>query len=167
MAIQIISLLIALLAVIVGPIITYRITKNNLEFQFRSMIQSNWLTKLEDAILTFLNNSEQWIGKYPHLVESAKEDPTKIDENNQEIDKLFDAISASIIKLQLHLDSSKNDQRSIMDCVIQIKEIINSRAFDQPSIDDIRNLHDTIIEKSKKIFKEERQKLTGTFRKAK
>jgi len=165
MTIQIISLIIALLAVIVGPIITYKITKSNLEFQFRTMTQSNWLTKLEDAILTFLTNSEQWIGKYPQLVESAKEDPSKIDENNKEIDRLFDVISASIIKLQLFLDDQKSDQKSIMGSVVKIKEIINSKAFDEESINKIRTLHDSVIDNAKKIFKEERKKLTTTFRK--
>ncbi len=55
MAVQIISLVIALLAVIVGPIITYRITKKNLEFQFRSMTQGGWIDKLEATSLSFLN----------------------------------------------------------------------------------------------------------------
>ncbi|MCB9211594.1 MAG: hypothetical protein H6609_19700 [Ignavibacteriales bacterium] len=164
MAIQIISLLIALLAVIVGPIITYRITKKNLEFQFRSLTQENWITKLEESILSFLTHTEQWIGKYQYLVESGLADHTKIDPNNQQIDELLDAINSAIIKLQLHLEEAKPDQKEMMLNVAEIKEIINTRVYDEQSVQKLKNLHYNIIEKAKLLFKEERQKIAGIFR---
>ena len=53
MTVQILSLMIAMLAVIVGPVVTYRITKKNLEFQFRTLIQENWINKLELSAHSF------------------------------------------------------------------------------------------------------------------
>ena len=54
MTIQILSLIIALLAVIVGPIITYRITKKNLEFQFGRSFRKNGLKNWRTPLLNFL-----------------------------------------------------------------------------------------------------------------
>lgn len=164
MTIQIISLVIALLAVIVGPIITYRITKKNLEFQFRSLTQENWLSKLEDSILSFLNNSEQWIGKYRALAEIGKRDESQITTINNKIDEMLDSINSSIIKLQLHLDIQKTYQKEILENVVVIKGIINNKSFDNDSIQQIRKAYDIIIEKSQSLFKEERQKVAKIFR---
>jgi len=96
MTIQIITLIITLIAVIVGPIVTYRITKKNLEFKYLSMTQGKWIEKLEESSHSFLNSILEWIEKYPALEDGSRQSK----EPNAEIDRMFDAINSSIIRLQ-------------------------------------------------------------------
>lgn len=160
MVIQILSLIIALLAVIVGPIITYRMTKKNLEFQFRTLIQENWVNKLEEAAHLFLNNTSEWISKYPGLQESS----LRGIEVNKEIDRMLDSINSAIIKLEFLLDFNKKEQAVILDYVASMIKIVYSKKYDEDSISILRKNHDDIISELQKIFHQERSKITNIFR---
>ena len=92
MTIQVLSLIIALLAVIVGPIISYRIAKKNLEFQFRSMTQEKWVDKLEKASHSFLCFTLEWIEKYRGLIDGSAQNKEPV----PEINRTFDGINSSI-----------------------------------------------------------------------
>ena len=164
MVIQIISLIIALSAVIFGPIITYRITKKNLEYQFRSMTQGNWINKLEEAIHTFLIFTLEWIEKYRALCDRVKSDPSSNKEVNDDIDRMLNGINSSFIKLQLLLDIQKLDQKYILDNIIEMKSIVNSKEFDEITISKLRECHGNVIDKLKKIFHSERTKIAEVFR---
>ncbi|MBK9097513.1 MAG: hypothetical protein IPM14_05165 [bacterium] len=161
MAVQIISLIIALLAVIAGPIITYIVTKKNLESQFRLTVPIKWLEKLEEAAHSYLFASLEWIEKYRGVTDSKfyqKEDATK------EINRMFDAINSAFIKLQLQLDEKKSIQKEILNNAVLIKDIINEKLFDEASLNKLRTAHDAIIEKVKIILQGERSKITKVFR---
>lgn len=160
MTIQIISLVIALFAVIVGPIISYRIAKRNLEFQFRLSVPIKWLDKLEEAAHLFLYSSLEWIEKYPALQDGS----SKVEFPNREIDRMLDSLGSSIIKLQLLLDTKKPLQQEILNNVITIKDIINKKTFDGGSISKLRTAHEIIVEKVKTVLQEERSKITKVFR---
>jgi hypothetical protein len=164
MEIQILSLIIAILAVIIGPFITYRITKKNLEFQFRTMTQEKWIDKLETKVGNYLNITIKWIEKYPDLIERGQKEPVQIKEINQEIDLMLDTINASVIKLDLILDSKSPHQKLIIDNVIKMKVIVNNKVFDKDSINELRKSHAIIIENAKAIFQEERSKIAKIFR---
>ena len=159
MTIQIITLIITLIAVIVGPIITYRITKKNLKFKYLSMFQGKWIEKLEESSHLFLNSTLEWIEKYRAIVDGTlqSKDP------NIEIDRMLNAINSSIIRLQLLLDNKKRNEKEILDNVTSMKRIVNSKKFDAQSIKSIRENHDEIIELLKMIFQEERNKISKIF----
>ena len=161
MEVQILSLIVALLAVIVGPYVTYLITKKNLEFQFRTLIQEKWVTKLEDAAHSFLNSSSEWISKYPMLQDGSWE----VKEPNKEIDRMLDSINSSIIKLEFLLDIEKENQALILEKVASMTSIIHSKVYDENSLSTLRKNHDTIISMLQKIFHEERTKMAKVFRK--
>lgn len=161
MAIQVISLIIALFAVIAGPIITYIVTKKNLESQFRLTVPIKWLDKLEEAAHSYLFASLEWIEKYRGVTDTKfyqKEDAIK------EINRMFDAINSAFIKLQLQLDEKKSIQKEILDNAVLIKDIINEKLFDEASLNKLRTAHDAIIEKVKIILQGERSKITKVFR---
>jgi len=160
MTIQILSLLIALLAVIVGPIITYRITKKNLEFQFRTLIKEHWVSKLEDVAHTFLNCTSEWMNKYPVIRDGS----WYVENSNKEIDRMLDTINSSIIKLELLLDINKKDQAVILEKVADMTAIIHSKVYDDNSINTLRKNHDNIIDSLQKIFHKERTKIADIFR---
>lgn len=162
MTIQIISLIVALLAVIVGPLITYRITKKNLEFQFRTLIQEKWVIKLEEAAHLFLNTTSEWINKYPMLQDGS----WKVENPNKEIDRMLDTINSTIIKLEFLLDNEKQDQAFILENVASMTSIIHSRVYDDSSLSKLRKNHDDIISTLQTIFHKERSKITNIFRKA-
>jgi hypothetical protein len=164
MEIQILSLIIAILAVIIGPLVTYIITKKNLEFQFRTMTQEKWVEKLDAAICNYLSITIRWIEKYPALVEFGHQNPNEITVINGEMDKMLDAINNSIIKLDLLLDSQSPQQKNIIDNVIIMKRLVNNKVFDKDSINELKKSHSIIIENAKAIFKEERNKLTKIFK---
>ena len=162
MIFQILLLIIAILAVIVCPIITYRITRKNLKFQFRTLIQENWLTKLEDAAHSFLNSSSEWISKFPALQDGT----TGVNEVNKEIYRMLDRINSSIIKLEFLLNIEQYDQAFILENVASITTIIHSRVYDEISLSKLRKNHADIISVLQKIFHQERSKITIIFRKA-
>ncbi len=163
MTIQIISLIIALLAVIAGPIITYRITKKNLEFQFRTMTQGGWIDKLEETSVSFLSFTLEWIEKYRALEDKVRKNPVSGESVNSEIDRIMNGINSSIIKLQLLLDSEKTDQKIISDNIIEMKSLVNSKKFDDPTISRLKECHDNIISKLKMIFHQERKKISKIY----
>jgi len=160
MTIQILSLVIALLAVIVGPYITYRITKKNLEFQFRTMIKEHWVKKLEDAAHIFLNTTSEWMNKYPMIQDGS----WHVKDPNQEIDRMLDLIHSSIIKLQLLLNIEKKEQSAILDKVAIISSIVHSKVYDDNSIRTLRKTHDEMIDSLQIIFHKERTKIADIFR---
>ena len=160
MTIQIISLIIALLAVIVGPLITYRITKKNLEFQFRTMIKEQWVNKLEEAALLFLNTSSEWINKYP-LIQNGS---WQVENPNKEIDRMLDTINSAIFKLEFLLNDKKIDQELILKNVASMTSIIHSKVYDENSLSVLRANHSEIIDTLRKIFHDERSKMTDIFR---
>ena len=160
MTIQVLSLVIALLAVIVGPIITYRITKKNLEFQFRTMIKEHWVNKLEDAAHMFLNSTSEWMNKYPVI----KDGSWHLKDPNQEIDRMLDTIHSSIIKMELLLDINKKDQAIILDKVAVMSAIIHSKVYDDNSINTLRKNHNEMIDSLQIIFHRERTKIADIFR---
>ncbi|MEK6552532.1 MAG: hypothetical protein AABZ54_03685 [Bacteroidota bacterium] len=164
MEIQIISLIIALAAVIVGPFVTYRITKKNLEFQFRTLTQEKWIDKLELEIVNYLYAITQWIEKYPSLMEKGQTDFSRVNEINLEIDRMLDEISISIIKLDLILDASISSQKIILNNVAEMKKIVNSKVYDKNSKARLMLLYDIIVEKAKTIFQDERKKTAKIFR---
>ena len=163
MEIQIISLIIALLAVIIGPFITYRITKKNLEFQFLTMTQEKWIDKLEETVFNYLNNTVQWIEKYPALVERGKQEPDSRKVINQEIDTMLNAINASIIKLDILLDTRILDQKIIIDNISKMKAIVNSKVYDKNNIALLIESHSNIVDRAKAIFQEERRRISKIF----
>jgi|SRR3990172_13252329 len=160
MTIQIISLVIALLAVIVGPIITYRITKKNLEFQFRALIKEHWVSKLEDVAHTFLNCTSEWMNKYPVIGDGS----WHVENPNKEIDRMLDTINSSIIKLELLLDINKKDQAVILEKVAAMTTIIHSKVYDDNSVSTLRKNHDEIIDNLQKIFHRERIQMANIFK---
>lgn len=160
MAIEIFSLLIALMAVIVGPMISYRVTKKNLEFQFRSIIKEHWVNKLEDVAHSFLFSTSEWADKYPRI----KNGLFKVDNPNLEIERMNDSIRTSIVKLELLLDIKKTDQSILLDNVANMVAIIDSRNFDDGSISKLREYNNNIIDTLQKIFHQERSKMADTFR---
>lgn len=160
MAIQIISLLIALLAVIVGPIITYRVTRKNLEFQFRTMIKEHWVNKLEDTAHIFLESTSEWINKYPGIQDGS----WQVINPNQEIYRMLDSIHSSIIKMELLLDVNKKEQSMILEKMAVMSSIIHSKVYDDNSIEILRNNHGEIIESLQIIFHSERTKIAKIFR---
>lgn len=165
MTIQIISLSIAFIAVIVGPIITYKMMKKKFEFHFISMVHGKWIDKLEDNVITYLNNTVQWIEKYPGLVEKGKNNPLFLREVNDNIDRMLDEINVSIIRLQLLLDTKSRDQKEILNNVIIMKDIINSKDYDENSIIKLRNAHEIIIDKVKKVFTDKRNAIVKIYKK--
>lgn len=164
MTIQILSLIIAMLAVIVGPIVTYRITKRNLEFQFRTLIQEKWIDKLETTALEFLNSNVQWVEKYKGLMMRGAQGTITLGEVNQSIDSMLDSINSSIIKLQILLDDTKSIQKEIIEKSILMKSIVLKNDINEQNLNQLFESHETIIMNLKKIFQEERHKLTKTFR---
>ena len=76
---------------------------------------------------------------------------------------MFDSINSSIIWLQLLLDTQIPDQKFILANIIQMKGIVNSKKFDEKTISQIRSCHDSIVEKLKTIFQEERNKIKNIF----
>lgn len=164
MTTEIFSLTIALLAVIVGPIFTYKITKKNLEFQFRTITQEKWIDKLEEYASSYLENTVRWIEKYPGMIEMGKNSPQVTEQMNVQIDNMLDEINSSIIKLSIILDDQKSDQKLIIDNVIQMKAIINSKVYNTENINVLKNSHEKIIENLKSIFHDERSKITNIFR---
>ena len=160
MTIQILSLIVALLAVIISPFVTYKITKKNLEFQFRTIIKEHWINKLEDAAHSFLNCTSEWMGKYPVI----KDGSWQIENPNKEIDRMLDTIHSSIIKLELLLDINKKDQSIILDKVAAMSAIIHSKVYDDNSINTLRTNHDEIIDSLQNIFHRERTKIADIFR---
>lgn len=160
MTIQILSLIIALLAVIIGPIVTYKVTKKNLEFQFRSLIQEKWVDKLEVSAIGFLTSSNEWIEKYRGIQDGS----SKTKEPEREIDRMLDTINSYIIKLQLYLNTKKPLQNEILSNVIKMKAIINSKKFDEKSIAELKESYENIIENLKSILQEERSKITKIFK---
>jgi len=160
MTIQIISLLIALLAVLVGPFITFYVTKKNLAFQFRSLVKEHWVNKLEDAAHSFLNSTSEWMNKYPVISDGS----WQVENPNKEIDKMLDTINSSIIKLQLLLDTNKNSQGVILDKVAAMAAIIHSKVYDENSINTLRKNHNDVIDSLQEIFHKERTKMADTFR---
>lgn len=163
MEIQIISLVIALAAVIVAPLVTYRITKKNLEFQFRTHTQEKWIDKLETEIVNYLFAIIQWVEKYPGLSEEQKNKDC-ITEVNLDTDKMLDAINTSIIKLDLLLDNNKSEQKTIISSVEEMKKIVNSKVYDKDSKAKLMLLYEIIVKYSKTIIKDERKKITNIFR---
>ncbi len=160
MIIQILSLIIALLAVIIGPILTYRITRKNLEFQFRSIIKEHWVNKLEDVAHSFLFSTSEWTDKYPRI----KNGLIKVDNPDQEIERMNDSIRTSVVKFELLLDIKKTDQSILLDNVVIMTDIIHSRKFDDESISLLREKNNNIIDTLQKIFHQERSKMANTFR---
>lgn len=161
MTIQILSLIIALLAVIAGPIITYIVTKKNLESQFRLTVPIKWLDKLEEAAHSYLFATLGWIEKYRGVTDTKfyqKEDAIK------EINLMFDSINSAFIKLQLQLDEKKPIQKEILNNAVLIKDIINKKLFDDESINKLRTAHETIIANVKIILQDERSKITKVFK---
>ena len=77
---------------------------------------------------------------------------------------MFDSINASIINIQLLLDSKKPLQNEILANVIKMKDIINKQLFDEVSINELRASHEIIIEKVKTILQNERNKITKIFK---
>ena len=126
MTIQILSLVVALLAVIISPFVAYRIAKKNLEFQFRTMIKEQWVNKLEDSAHMFLNTTSEWINKYPVI----KDGSWHVQDANQVIDRMLDTIHSSIIKMELLLDINKKDQSVILDKIAVMSNIIHSKVYD-------------------------------------
>lgn len=164
MEIQIITLVIALAAVIVGPFVTYRITKKNLEFQFRTIIHEKWIDKLESEISNYLFTIVQWVERYPSLVEQRQKEGSRINEINKEIDQMLDEINISIIKLDLILDKNNASQKIILGNVGEMKKIINSKVYDKDSKAMLMLLYDIIVEKAKTIFQDERHKTSKIFK---
>ncbi|MBS3944384.1 MAG: hypothetical protein KGZ42_02725 [Melioribacter sp.] len=164
MEIQIISLIIAFVAVIVGPIVTYRITKKNLEFQFRTITQEKWIDKLESEISNYLFAITHWVEKYPGLAERVQHDNSRINEINLEIDKMLDVIIMSIIRLDLILDRSHSVQKRIMVNVEEMKKIVNNKIFDNNSKAHLMLLYEIIVDSTKEILKEEKKKTQKIFR---
>jgi hypothetical protein len=160
---EITSLLIALAAVIVGPIVTYLITKKNLEFQFRTIIKEKWVDKLTEASHSFLSNTIEWIEKYRGI----KDGSAKTIKPEQEIDRMLDNINSSIVKLQLLLDKEKDDQNAILINAITIKDLVNKKLFDEITINNLRTCHEEMIDRLNKLFHQERTKMADTFRKNK
>jgi len=160
MTIQILSLIVALLAVIISPFVTYKITKKNLEFQFRTMIKEHWVNKLEDAAHMFLNSTSEWMNKYPVIQDGS----WHVQDPNQEIDRMLDIIISSIIKLELLLDINKKDEAFILEKVAAMTAIIHSKVYDDNSINTLRKNHDDIIDSLQKIFHKEKTKIAEIFR---
>ena len=160
MAIQIISLIITLAAVIVGPLVTYKVTKRNLEFQFRTLIQEKWIDKLEEDVTKYLTQVVEWIEKYRAIIDGS----SKIEEPEREIDRMLATLNSSIIKLQLHLNTNKPFQKEILSNVSNMKAIINSKSFEDESINSLKNSHEEIITNMKAILQEERSKITKIFK---
>jgi hypothetical protein len=162
--IEIISLLIALLAVIVSPFISYKIAKKNLEFQFRNMTQEKWIDKLEIAAVDFLDNCNKWIEKYRGLFERVSNGSLKIEDANNLIDEMFDKMNIAIIKISLYLDESKQEQNEIIESVVKIKQVILSKTFNENNIELCRENYDKILTNLKLIIKNERKSITKLFR---
>lgn len=163
MSTEIISLAIAFAAVIIGPIVTYHITKKNLEFQFRTIVKEKWVDKLGEASQIFLSSVLEWIEKYRGIQDGS----SKIENPHREIDRMFDNINSSIIRLQLLLDKKKDDQNAILIGVIKIKDVVNKKLFDEITINKLRIYHEEIIDRLNELFHQERTKMANTFRRKK
>jgi hypothetical protein len=159
MTAQILTAVAAILAIIVGPWISYRVAKKNLEFNYRSMVNSTWLDKLDKSVHLFLYSTLEWIEKYPAI----KDGSSQLPEPNREIDRMFDSINSAIIKLQLLLDPTDTDQNQILENVIEIKKIINEKRFDEESINDLREKHELITNNIGRLFKKERTVIKKIF----
>lgn len=164
MEIQIISLIIAFAAVIIGPLVTYRITKKNLEFQFRTMTQEKWIEKLESEVGNYLFSIVQWIEKYPGLVERGRKEMNQKNEINVEIDRMLDTINISTIKLDLILDLNDANQKVIVENVIKMKQIVNGKIYDKNSKADLMKSYTIIVEMSKTIFQNERKEIVKIYK---
>ena len=164
MTIQILSLVIALLAVIVGPIITYHITKKNLEFQFISMTQEGWIAKLYDASLEFLTNSHSMFEKYPTLMERFKVDDSLKNETNIIIDEMIDSINLSMVKFQLLLKDDEPIQQEIISETLKMKKILLKQQMTQENVTSLSVSHEKIIKNLKEIMHTERSKISNIFK---
>jgi len=160
MEVQIISLIIALLAVIVGPFAVNWQNKKNHEFQFRTLVQERWVEKLEKDAYAFLNSILEWIEKYRGIMDGS----ANVDNPNKEIDRMFNAVNSSFIKLNLLLDSSKPAQIDILVNMIRIKDIVNKKLFDEESILMLRESYDIIVDRVKTVLQIERSKMTKIFK---
>lgn len=160
MAIQILTLIIAILAVIFGPLISYKIAKKNLEFNYRTIIKARWLNELRNNVHLFLDSVLEWFEKYPGI----KEGILPREQANKEIDRMLDKINSSFIQLQLQLDINDTLQKEIIDNIVKIKEIINCKKYDQATINDLRKRHEDIVEKFKVMFNKERMKIRKIFK---
>ena len=163
MEIQLISLAIAFAAVIVGPIVTYQIAKKNFEFQFRTIIKEKWVDRLGEASHLFFTSVLEWIEKYRGIVDGS----AKVESPHREIDRMFDNINSSIVKLQLLLDKEKENQKDILDLIDKMKSIVNEKLFDDKTINELRSLHQEMVAKLNSLFHHERTKMANTFRKNK
>lgn len=164
MVVEIISLCVALVAVIVGPIVSYKITKKNMEFQFRTLTQEKWIDKLEKATLDFMTSCVAWIEKYPAIKEKSEIELENIIEFNNQIDTMLDSINSSIIKIHILLDENKFDQKSILEKIFKMKSIINSKDFSGETIAILRELHVEIFNELKIIFSAERKKIAKIYK---
>lgn len=162
--VEIISLVIALLAVIVSPFISYKIAKKNLEFQFRNMTQEKWIDKLEQVAIEYLDSSNKWIEKYKGLIERVSNNKLGIDEANNLIDEMFDKMNIAIIKISLYLDETKTEQKEVLDSVFEIKKIILSKNYNEKNIDQLGRNYNKVLSNLKQIFLSERKKITKLFR---
>ena len=159
MTAQILTAIAAILAVVIGPWISYRVAKKNIEFSYRSMVNSTWLDKLDKSVHSFLFSTLEWIEKYPVI----KDGSSQIPEPNREVDRMFDSINSSIIKLQLLLDKTDSDQNEILENVIEIKTIVNEKSFDEEPINKLRAKHELITNNVINLFKQERKKIKKIF----
>ena len=160
MSTETISLLIALAAVIVGPIVTYQITKKNLEFQFRTIIKEKWVDRLGEASHLFLTSVLEWIEKYRCIVDGS----ALVENQHSEIDRMFDNINSSIVKLQLLLDREKENQKEILELINKIKLIVDEKLFDEKTISELKTSHQDIVDKLNNLFHEERTKMADIYR---
>ncbi len=159
MTAQILTAIAAILAVVIGPWISYRVAKKNLEFNYRSVVNSTWLDKLDKSVHLFLFSTLEWIEKYPGIQDGS----SQLLEPNREIDRMFDSINSAIIKLQLLLDKTDADQNEILDTVKEMKQIINEKRFDAESINNLKEKHELITNKVGGLFKKERKKIKKIF----
>lgn len=164
MAIEIFSLIVALLAVIVGPMITYRITKKNLEFQFRTKTQENWIVKLDVAAVDFLNSSHQMFEKYPTLMERFYNDPKIKTEVNNQIDAMIDSMNLAMIRFQLLLDDSQPLQKAIIEETMKMKKILLKQDLNAEKVETLGESHEKIIKNFKAVLHNERSKITKLYR---
>ena len=158
---EILSLVVAALAVLISPIVTYRVNKKNLEFKFRTMLQESWIEKLESAAHDFLNASSKFIGKY-------KSNNYKVaygsNERIKEIDQLLDDINSSFIKLDLHLDENKNYQKEIHSSASKLLELFWLKDKYEENHSEITKCYDEVVKNMKLIISDERKKISRTFR---
>ena len=162
--VEILSLSIAFLAVIISPIISYKIAKKNLEFQFRSMTQEKWIDKLEQTAIQFLDNNVKWIEKYQGFMKRHNEGTLSTNDVNNEIDKMLDSINVSIVKFSILLDDTKNEQKEITESAFVMKKLLLKKEINQDVLDSLRSNHEKIVSNLKVIFQSERKKIARLFR---